>query len=419
MKRLTLWLLMISWAGVLSAQMKPSRGLLKTDDKKEDVTSTDDVNAGDTPDVTDDERDLSTVGSTSGADRMKPDSPGSSDVKPRTASGMAGRVLGRQVNLSDTTSNKIKTLNFGDPFVMDASELQGLDKRFREVVLYVNEYPVEDIEVLSVNPFTKKVTFLPERTSQLANVLPNVFIRTVPLELRVGYKDGFYSRKPVYVKLDQYDQNYFIGGMFFILTALAVLIWLAAKSSILRDPLREWDPNWRKKPRSEQPHFSLTRTQLAWWTMVVFASFVFLFIVRRELVMNPQALVLMGIALSTSGVSSLMDNPTGDAPPQARIIHRSFFLDILSDGNGVSITRFQTVLFNIIIGLAFLIHVVTKLEMPEFDSSILGLLGLSSAGFAALKTMEKKQSAPALIADAAAESAVATVPPPADGGGGK
>ncbi len=98
---------------------------------------------------------------------------------------------------------------------------------------------------------------------------------------------------------------------------------------------------------------------------------------------------------------------------------KNFLLDILSDQNGVSVHRFQTIVFNAVFGIWFIHAVLNNLIvydcssykedarllelclnnkvhyiMPPISDNNLILLGLSSATYAALKMTENKTTKP-------------------------
>jgi hypothetical protein len=78
----------------------------------------------------------------------------------------------------------------------------------------------------------------------------------------------------------------------------------------------------------------------------------------------------------------------------------NFFLDILSDENGVSIHRFQSVIFNLVFGIWFILKVIHNIDsiadpsavMPVLTDNNLILIGLSSGTYAALKATENKDT---------------------------
>ena len=68
----------------------------------------------------------------------------------------------------------------------------------------------------------------------------------------------------------------------------------------------------------------------------------------------------------------------------------SFFIDVLSDPSGnINIHRYQIFIWTIILGLVFIYKVLVTFKMPEFDTTLLALQGISSGTFLALKTQEK------------------------------
>lgn len=64
------------------------------------------------------------------------------------------------------------------------------------------------------------------------------------------------------------------------------------------------------------------------------------------------------------------------------------FTDILSDANGISFHRFQLFSWTVILGLVFLFSTYTELNMPVFDTTLMGLLGLSAGTYLGLKVPE-------------------------------
>jgi len=81
-----------------------------------------------------------------------------------------------------------------------------------------------------------------------------------------------------------------------------------------------------------------------------------------------------------------------------------FFHDLLSDVNGITIQRFQMLVMTVALGIMFLVRVATRLTMPEFDASLLALLGISAGTYIGLKIPEDQgDGAKAPTATAATE----------------
>jgi hypothetical protein len=148
--------------------------------------------------------------------------------------------------------------------------------------------------------------------------------------------------------------------------------------------------------------FSYSRVQLAWWTTVVFSSIISILFLHKGLpVIYNSTLYLLGISSATITLAKVID--TSDALNTNSLRHQdsssgiNFLVDILSDENGISIHRFQAVLFNLLFGGWFIYNVIYNLSLqnidniiPDIQANYLVLLSLSSATYAAIKTSENK-----------------------------
>jgi hypothetical protein len=65
-----------------------------------------------------------------------------------------------------------------------------------------------------------------------------------------------------------------------------------------------------------------------------------------------------------------------------------WFTDILSDAEGVSFHRFQLLSWTIVLGAIFAVGAYRDLAMPVFDTTLMGLLGLSAGTYLGLKIPE-------------------------------
>jgi len=63
--------------------------------------------------------------------------------------------------------------------------------------------------------------------------------------------------------------------------------------------------------------------------------------------------------------------------------------DIVSDSNGLSFHRFQAVLWTLILGIVFVTTVLTRMSMPEFETTLLTLMGISHVLYLGFKIPEK------------------------------
>lgn len=184
------------------------------------------------------------------------------------------------------------------------------------------------------------------------------------------------------------------------------------------------------KASGHQP-YSWARVQLAWWTVIVLSSFIAILWGKGIApTLNSSTVILLGISAATTATARVID--ISDREKYIRThqdsFGKNFFLDILSDQNGVSVHRFQTIVFNAVFGVWFIHAVLNNLVvdcssylgdaellkackedainyiMPPITNNNLILLGLSSATYAAMKITENSSAkTPAALSDNIAE----------------
>jgi len=221
--------------------------------------------------------------------------------------------------------------------------------------------------------------------------------------------------------------------------AAGALVLLAQRSNLLRDA-----------NGAENPPYSLAKHQMAVWTFVIVGAYLYVWLVTGAYsTISTTALVLIGISGATGLVAVTMDHGKREdavktrrtleaeqgalestlnianagvqaqamaAPAQAAQLSaalmpklvrlqevkdllsepapapddsRRWYLDLLSDESGVSFHRFQMALWTLVLVLVFARAVYTDLLMPEFDATLLGLLGISSGTYLGFKFPEK------------------------------
>ncbi|MFO0945536.1 MAG: hypothetical protein U1D30_06280 [Planctomycetota bacterium] len=217
-----------------------------------------------------------------------------------------------------------------------------------------------------------------------------------------------------------------------VFLAIAVLLALAAlgtQSNLLRDNPPVMIDKDMKAP------FSLGKVQWAWWIVLILYAYLAIGLVTWDYfnVFSTTALALLGISTGTalgagvigSGAASRLNglqkdiaelkvkaaNSPDNSADKARFQEetrlkeerlsslqrqlsagsRGFFLDIMSDDGGISLHRFQIVVWTITLGLVFVIQVWHEKSMPDFNANLLALMGISSGAYLAFKVPEVTQ----------------------------
>lgn len=202
----------------------------------------------------------------------------------------------------------------------------------------------------------------------------------------------------------------FIYLLVFIL-GVVMAIWMQKRFCILCDA-STIDP----KP------FSYARLQLLWWTFIILVSFISILAATGKMpTFDTSTLLLLGIGALTTASARIVDVADDNkykeavteateeevATPQKNskdMKSEGFWLDILSDKTGISIPRFQAVVFNLFFGIWFIWRTVINLQtagfastdevidkiMPIIPMNNLILLGISAGTYVALKSSENK-----------------------------
>ncbi len=180
-------------------------------------------------------------------------------------------------------------------------------------------------------------------------------------------------------KLKLLDKPQVWEGALILLAVLGMLLFGIFKSGLIRDS--GLPPDGRKENRP----YSLARVQMVWWFAIVFISYVLLWLLMRELPGIPvSALGLIGMAGGTALAAAALDQ---DRPvPKTK----GFWFDISTDENGVTLPRLQQIAWTSLLGIVFLSQVLTQLAMPDFDASVLALMGISAGTYLGFKVPEKQ-----------------------------
>ncbi|MEN0053376.1 MAG: hypothetical protein AAGC65_06890 [Mucilaginibacter sp.] len=178
------------------------------------------------------------------------------------------------------------------------------------------------------------------------------------------------------IRIVYYQQWIFWGWLGLYLIILIFFLLVARKSDALKE-------------RPDGP-YSLSYTQLLFWTALIIGGFIYT-VVLTDITnsLNTSILLLLGISIGTTGSATAIDTSFN----QNNLIvsdkrSKSFFYDILSDGDSYSIPRIQTFAWNLVLGLYFIVYTIVHKAMPVFSDTLLYLAGFSSVSYLSAKLPE-------------------------------
>jgi hypothetical protein len=254
------------------------------------------------------------------------------------------------------------------------------DKPF---TLYINELPMHGVTAQMSDPVTGTAFFSLLRDSA-SNSSWNAFSRfdrnaAVPVSVSIG-REGVGKLKTLVksVQLVMYNPSTLWIMAIALLFVIAVFYVLAWKTEIIRDP-----------SASEKHPFSMAKSQLAFWTLIVIFSFLYLWIITGVApFIGGSTLILLGISIGTTLGAKVIDASQKDMERHQDQLSKGWLFDVLSDGAGINIHRFQMLLWTIVMGIYFIHSVFYNLEIPQISDAFLALMGISSGAYVGLKIPE-------------------------------
>lgn len=280
--------------------------------------------------------------------------------------------------------------------------------------------------------------------------------RTIRPTITMGYKgangaptrqiptvfDGTGNEKNAVFIIELYQVRAVVLCTAVIMAILALLLWLAPKSEILRDVTQPVRPN------GYYP-WSLSRAQMAFWFIAVVSGFLFLWVVTGRMdTLNNSVLILIGIGAGTALGAALVTNYSHDDASEERSAlamqkyglrrgtpwkvlkkealrleaelnnnvrvsltdpamtlpsaneqteireeadffrkawAREILFDWLTEGKVISFHRFQMFAWTLALGLVYVVEVIQNLELPAFDTTLLALTGISAGTYLGFK----------------------------------
>ncbi len=304
----------------------------------------------------------------------------------------------------------------------------------KQLVLYLNGRPIPNLEPspkFSAQGNRLYFTLTPTEASKDAwsYLLGYPGLKKRQVRVSIGLADGYAFPSCSIIQFDVLPHGRLAVWSLLFAAIVIAFFYLAANSNVLRDSVS----SSADAPRRS---FSLARTQAAWWFFIVLGSYLLIGLVTGDVLssITGSVLALLGISAGTVVGGAIIDasrptpvaapavlavpvDPAGPVVPAVPAIPavpvvaavpaapavpatalrgkiEEFFVDILSDAEGVSFHRFQNVAWSVVLGIIFGCTVYRTLAMPDFDNSLLALMGISAGTYLAAKTTEPKVPTP-------------------------
>ncbi len=299
----------------------------------------------------------------------------------------------------------------GDAVILKINNLQaylgGNQDACGSLILFLAEVPIPGSGPEACDPYTGEVRFELDRTAESDrawHVLlaePVSFTRTVSVSVGAQGRLAFPTKARF--ELEIVPAVEFVSYLIGLVLSILLAFYMARHTPILRDRMIGIPP--------EKAPYSLSRFQLAFWSCLVIAAYLFIWLITEELdTITGSVLTLLGIGSATALGAKIIDqgktgegnvsnpaSPGNAAAPAAEIVPRTsngFLKDVLSDSQGISLYRFQLFAWTLVLGVIFCASVYNGLEMPQFSTTLLGLMGISSGTYLGFKVPEAATSEP-------------------------
>jgi hypothetical protein len=268
------------------------------------------------------------------------------------------------------------------------------------IVLFIDGMAIQGLQPLSCDVTAGHVRFRmlrTERSNAVWDMLlgsPAHYLRTVSIS--VGATDQFSvptSVNSFHLEVIPRLKLFLFIGM--SVGGLLLLLWLCSKRGLIRT-----GPT--TMPMAKRP-YNLSLFQMAFWFFLVVAAYLFIWMINDELdTITDSVLALLGIGAGTALGSVLIDKnkqpagaqdsaalpPEAGKPPESQ----GFLNDVLTDeSRSLSLHRFQLFAWTLVLGVIFCGSVYSRLEMPNFSPTLLGLMGISAGTFLGFKVPEGKR----------------------------
>jgi hypothetical protein len=297
---------------------------------------------------------------------------------------------------------------------------------YQNLVLQLNGYSLNSIHGSYIAPdqLEFELSGFNESKDAWRKVFGNALNATRNVTVSVGCSDG------QSIPLDRADSK----------IELTILLWQSLRGFIILIPIIVLVASFligfkstllRGIGVTSNRAYSLGRTQLAWWSYLIFFSFLGLFAITGSYtdIVSSQSMVLLGLGAATTLGSSVIDSEKKltleqeaklivldqerkdiekrissaktrqernqqainlqkkiEEMDQYELQSKGFIRDLITGSKGeINLHRYQIFIWTIVLGLIFIYEVLISFKMPEFDTTLLALQGISAGTFLTLK----------------------------------
>jgi len=343
-------------------------------------------------------------------------------------------------------------IELGDVLAVKLSDVSKLSDKAcegRKIVLFLDGRPIKGLTPFPpTDPSQNELLFV-LRTNTAPDSWNHVLGQPTLAHRFVTVSVGFENLFPLRgtggtlprMELDVVPTCWLVIWLILFLIMMGGFLYCAWRSNIIRDG-NPTGGTWASRGT-----YSLAKTQGAWWFFIILAAYLLIGIVTGDFVqsLNSTALILLGIGAGTVLGSAAIDaSKSGDederrtqalaiearlaaikqrqaaitdalalGQPETRqalldeqaaltteeatkksqyqkLVRSSenILIDILSDASGISFHRFQMAAWTLVLSVIFVKGVYETLAMPVFDTTLMGLLGLSAGTYLGLKIPE-------------------------------
>jgi hypothetical protein len=262
---------------------------------------------------------------------------------------------------------------------LDSCMAGGKSDSLCPILLFVNGMPAHEIRAYSINKTDGKISFELHRGSEtLKEFRLTIFSSAKPINLSFGLLGSnpvATSPKLPITKIRFISNSSFATMIAMIILMLITFRWLVLKTNLIR-------------VTHSKSKYSLGLAQLLFWVVLIAFAFIYIYVLTEGLhPITGSVLTLLSISLTTSGGSRMVEK-VKDPKHMFESESESILKDLLSDDAGFSVHRVQMAIWTVILGLVFCYEVIMNLSMPQFDTNLLLLMGISSTGYVGLKAIE-------------------------------